>query len=106
MKTSKTTKHAFELSNLRQIKVSYIGATNTRGSRVCISEPNRSNQEPTQKKYFSYSYKYGDIMEQAYNLLKFNGWNIICRASDSKGYIFLCDNWSDEFLEIKNLKTN
>tara|TARA_R110000824_G_scaffold357066_1_gene544424 strand:+ start:91 stop:405 length:315 start_codon:yes stop_codon:yes gene_type:complete len=104
MKTSKTIKNAFELSNLRQIKVSYIGATNFRGSRVCISEPSRHNQDKTQKKYFSYSYKYGDIMEQAFNILKSNGWKIVCRCSDLNGYTFLCDNWSDEFLEIKNLK--
>lgn len=105
MKTSKTAKHAYQLTNLRQINVSYIGATNSRGSRVCISELKRYADDTTQKKYFSYSYKYGDIMEQAYQLLKKNGWKIVCRCSSVNGYTFLCDNWSDEYLEIKNLKS-
>ena len=104
MKTSKTVKNAFELTNLRQIRVTYHGATNSRGSRVCIYEPTRGNNETTQKKCFSYSYKYGDIMEQAFQTLRSNGWNIICRSSDEKGYTFLCDNWSSEYLEIKDLK--
>jgi len=104
MKTSKTAKQAWELSNLRQIKVSFVGPTNYRGARVCIFEPARMNDDPTNRKYFSYSYKYGNILEQAYDLLKFNGWNIICRTSDKDSFTFLCDNWSDEYLEIKNLK--
>ena len=104
MKTSKTVQNAFELTNLRQIRVTYYGATNSRGARVCISEPTRGNNETTQKKYFSYSYKYGDIMEQAFQTLRSNGWNIVCRASDNKGYTFLCDNWSNDYLEIKNLE--
>jgi len=104
MKTSKTVKQAFEITNLRQIKVTYIGSTNSRGSKICISEPARGTNEQTQRKYFSFSYEYGDITEQAFQILRSNGWNIICRCSDSKGYIFLCDNWSDEYLEIKNLK--
>jgi len=104
MKTSKTAKHAYQLSNFRQIKVSFNGPTNSRGARVCISEPTRTSVDATQRKYISYSYKDGDIMEQAYKLLKFNGWNIICRTSDKDSYTFLCDNWSDKFLEIKNLK--
>jgi len=105
MKTSKTAKNAYELSNFRQIKVSFNGPTNSRGARVCISEPTRGNNESTQRKYFSYSYKYGNILEQTYNLLKFNGWNVICRTSDKDSYTFLCDNWGNEFIEIKNLKT-
>jgi len=105
MITSKTAKQAWQLSNLRQIKVSFISCTNSRGARICISEPTRGNNESTQRKYFSYSYKYGNILEQAYNLLKFNGWNVICRTSDKDSYTFLCDNWGNEFIEIKNLKT-
>ena len=97
-------KKGFEVPNYRQIKVKYIGATNTRGSRVCIYEPKRYNDEQTQRKYFSYSYKYGDIMEQAFQTLKANGFNIVCRCSDVDTYTFFCDNWSEDFFEINNLK--
>ena len=55
MKTSKTAKQAWELSNLRQIKVSFVGPTNYRGARICIFEPARMNDDPTNRKYFSYS---------------------------------------------------
>ena len=97
-------KQAFQVPNYRQIKVKYIGATNYRCSRVCIFEPKRFNDDKTQRKYFSYSYKYGDIMEQAFQTLKENNFNIVGRCSDLDGYTFLCDNWCDEFFEINNLK--
>lgn len=97
-------KESFEVPNLRQIKVKFISPTNSRGARVCIYEPRRYNYEQTQRKYFSYSYKYGDIMRQAFQTLKANGFNIVSRCSEYDSYTFLCDNWSDEFFEIKNLK--
>ena len=43
-------------------------------------------------------------MEQAYNILINNGFNVICRASEQDNYIFLCDNWSNEFIKISELK--
>jgi hypothetical protein len=97
-------KQAFKLNNLRQIKVKFLGPTNYNGARIKIYEPARYNDEKTKRKTFSYSYECGDVMEQAYEILTRNGFNVICRASEQDNYIFLCDNWSDEFKQVNELK--
>jgi len=93
-----------KLNNLRQIKVSFLGATNSRGSRIKIYEPIRYNSDKKESKIFSYCYKTGDIQKQSYDILVKNGFNIICTASEFENDIFLCDNWGDEFIKITNLK--
>jgi len=97
-------KKAFEIKNLRQIKVKYLAPTNYSGSRIKIYEPKRYNDDKVESKIYSYCYETGDVMEQAYNILITNGFNVICRASEQENYIFLCDNWSDEFIKISELK--
>ena len=99
-----TIKKAFQLPNYRQIKVKYLPATNSSGSRVKIYEPKRYNDDKTTSKTFGYSYEFGDIMEQSYQILTANGFNVISRASEQQNYIFLCDNWADEFKQISDLK--
>ena len=32
------------------------------------------------------------------------GFNVISRASEANNYIFMVDNWSDEFIELKTGK--
>ena len=98
------TKNAFEIPNYRKLNVCYKGATNYRGARICISEDIRYIKDTKQRKFFSYSYTHGDVMEQAYEILTSNGFNVVCRASDKDKYYFFCDNWSDEYKEVKNLK--
>lgn len=93
-----------EAPNYRQIKVKYLAPTNHNGSRIKIYEPKRYNNDKTQGKIFSYCYKTGDVQEQAFNILKNNGFNIVCKASEFENYIFLCDNWADDFKQIKDLK--
>ena len=90
-----------DVSNYRQIKVKYIGPTNTRGSRVCIYEPKRYNNDKTEKVYLSYDYSTGCIQQQAYNYLVSKGFKIVAKASELENYIFLADNWADEFRELK-----
>jgi hypothetical protein len=97
-------KKAFEIKNLRQIKVKYLPPTNYSGSRIKIYEPKRYNEDKVESKIYSYCYETGDVMEQAYNILINNGFNVICRASEQDNYIFLCDNWSNEFIKISELK--
>ena len=93
-----------EIQNYRMIKVSFLGPTNTRGARVKIFETERYNDQKTVSKIFSYDYAIGDVQEQANQILQANGWKVICRASEFKNYVLLCDNWGDEFLNIKDLK--
>tara|TARA_R110000764_G_scaffold223165_1_gene311978 strand:- start:231 stop:524 length:294 start_codon:yes stop_codon:yes gene_type:complete len=94
---------AYQVQNLRQIKVKYISPTNNRGARVKIYEPKRYNNDSTQSKTFSYGYKYGDIQQQAYDILISNGWNVLSSASEVNEYIFLCDNWGEDFKSINEL---
>ena len=93
-----------QTQNLRQIKVSYLGATNNRGSRIKIYEPKRYNDDKVVSKIFSYCSKTGNVKNQAFNILTSNGFNVICTASELENYIFLCDNWGEEFNKISNLK--
>jgi hypothetical protein len=97
-------KKAYQIQNLRQIKVSFLSPTNTLGSRIKIYEPKRYNDEKEQSKIFSYCYETRDVQEQSYKILIANGFNVVCRASDINNYIFLCDNWSENFVQIKDIK--
>lgn len=90
-------KQGYEVTNLRQIKVKYISPTNSRGSRVKIYEPKRYDSDKVKSVTLSYDYSIGDIMEQAYRYLVDKGFNVIARASEYDNYIFLCDNWSEEY---------
>ena len=99
-------KQAYQVSNYRQIKVKYIGGTNHNGSKLKIYEPKRYNSDKTESKSFSYCYKTGDIMEQAYKILIDNGFNVVARASENENYIFLCDNWSEDFKKVSELVNN
>ena len=94
---------AEKINNFRQIKVKYISPTNSRGSRVCIYEPRRYGRDKTQRVYLSYDYKIGCIQEQAKVYLEDKGFNIIGRASELENYIFFCDNWADNFIELNSL---
>ena len=60
---------AYKLDNYRQIKVKYMGPTNYRGSRICIYEPARYNDETTIRVFEPYDYSIGDVQEQAYQHL-------------------------------------
>ena len=88
------------IPNLRQIKVKYISPTNFRGSRVCIYEPKRYNNDKTKRVYLSYDYAIGNIQEQAYNYLTDKGFNVVSRASEFENYILFVDNWAEDFIEI------
>jgi len=96
-----------EINNYRQIKIKFVSPTNSRGSRLCIYEPKRYNDDTTQRVYLSYDYSIGCIQEQAYKYLLDKGFNIVAKASEFKNYIFFADNWADEFRELKtgNIRT-
>lgn len=97
-------KNYFEFPNLRIIKVKFVGASNNRGERICIEEPKRFNDDKPARKYFGYSYEHDNVQGQAAEILQRNGWNIVARASDTEAYYFLCDNWAEDFKEVKDLK--
>lgn len=94
----------FEIANYRMIKVSYVGPTNSRGSRVKIWESPRYNDDKQHTRVLSYDYATGDVLQQAVDTLEANGFKIIARASERDNYVLLCDNWGDEFIEIESIK--
>lgn len=94
----------YDLPNYRMIKVSFVSPTNSRGSRIKIYESARYNDDKTQTKVFSYDYAVGDVCQQAVDILVKNGFNPVCRASENDCYVILCDNWAENFKNIKDLK--
>lgn len=102
MKTSKTAKNVNDISNLRQIHFRFTGQHN---NKILVFEPATGSKDRYRSVKLSSSHMERDLAYHMYELMISNGWNIICRTSDKDSYTFLCDNWSDEFLEIKNLKT-
>lgn len=95
---------SYQLPNLRMIKVTYKGPTNTRGSRVQISEDARFNEDRASVKTFSYDYATGDVCQQGLDILTANGFNVVARSGNKDYYIFLVDNWGDDFKKVSDLK--
>jgi hypothetical protein len=87
--------------NLRQIKIKLIRETNYRGKRICIYEPKRYYDDKTRRVYLPYKSKYNTISEQAFEYLTRIGFNVVSRASEFENYIFFCDNWGEEFIDLK-----
>jgi hypothetical protein len=99
----KSIKSPYDIPNLRLISVKYATDRNGNGL-IRLSEKRRYNDRTTQTKTFPRHTNGGDVIEQGFQILLRNGWNPVCRASDIDSYYILCNNWSDEFKEIKDLK--
>ena len=91
----------YKIKNTRAIEVKFLGPTNNRGSRIKIID-NYTDKKVS--KIFSYCYKTGNVLQQAVDILEFNGANVVCRASNKYSYIINIDNWANEFININNLK--
>ena len=89
-----------EITNTRSIFVKYLGPTNHKGGRIKLIDKYRNNES----KIFPYSYDFGNVLEQAVNILENNGAKIICRSSITDFYIINIENWGEDFLNIKDLK--
>ena len=89
-----------ETTNTRSIFVKFLAPTNSKCSRIKLIDKYRDNESKT----FSYCYKTNNVLQQAINILKSNGANIVCRSSITDYYIINIENWGDEFLNIKDLK--
>lgn len=95
-------RHYYKVRNYRSIFVKFLGPTNHMGARTQLSEEDRDGKKTY--KTFSYDYRCSDIGEQAFNILKKNGYKIICKSCLHDIDIILCDNWGDDFKELKDLK--
>ena len=90
-----------EIENYRKFNISYLSPTNYLGARVKISEPKRYCNDKTVSVTLSYCYKTGDIAKQALNHLLKLGFKPVARCSEHKYYTILCDNWADDFINLK-----
>ncbi len=72
------------MTNLHAFKITYLGATNTRGSRVKVK-----SLRFDQSKLLSYNYEDRDITETAKKYLESLGFDIIGQAEDKYGMILL-----------------
>ena len=93
-----------DVQALRQIKVKFLGPTNHRGARVKIYEHGRWVGDKTESVIVPFSYSEGGADKQAFNLLTANGFNIVAKADTSEEYIFLCDNWDENFVKLNTIK--
>lgn len=96
-------KNLSEIPNYRQIKCQYVPPTNEKGSRIRIFETNRFNNDEPESKFFSYDSEIDSVIEQSLGILTKNGFNVVCRASENNYYIFLCNNWAEDFKHVKDL---
>ena len=92
-------KSLLKVEVLRPIKVKYLPPTNHRGARVKIFEPNRQTSV-----IVPYDYSETNDDTQAFNLLTSKGFNIVARAYDGDTTILLCDNWGENFIDLKTIK--
>lgn len=83
------------------ISVKFLGPTNNMGARIKIWEEGRDGNKVS--RIFSYDYECSDIGDQAYRLLIAAGFKVVCKSCLHDRDIILCDNWGDDFKELKDL---
>lgn len=96
----KTTPH----QRVRMIEAKYVGPSNTRGARVRIFERPRFHDETHESKIFEYDYEHSCVYDQALELLEQNGFNVVSVSHWRDSYVFLVDNWGDEYIRVKDMK--
>ena len=67
----------FNIKNMQSMKIKFMGATNTKGSRIKITDE-RFEESVT----LCYDYKYNNGIEQAIEYLTNKGFNLIGRTED------------------------
>jgi hypothetical protein len=88
------------LPNYHLISIKYMGASNTRGSRVKIESLRFPNDSVT----VSYSYQYGNILDQSIEFLKDQGFKLKGFGYDEKKGTYIL--MSETFEPIKELKAS
>ena len=86
------------IQNFRKFDISYLGPTNTRGSRVKITEPKRFLKDKNKSIYLSYDYSISDIAQQALNHLVKLGFKPVARCSEFSHYTILCNNFGEDYI--------
>ena len=94
-----------ELPNYRAIKCKFLGPTNHRGQRIKFYDNNAGPNGKKESRTLPLDNEPGEhLKEYAYRILKRNGFNILGRHSDPDSITFLCDNWGEEFISVKDME--
>jgi len=89
-----------ETTNTRSIFIKFLAPTDKKLPRIKLIDKYRDNESKT----FPYCYETANVLQQAIDILKSNGANIICRSITQDYYIINIENWGEDFLNIKDLK--
>ena len=98
------TKQAHDIPNYRVIRAKCLPATNDRGYRVKIWEVPPFNDMREISKTLPFCYTTDSVQQQALDALIRNGFNVVGRSSDKTCYMFIVNNWSDEFVGVSDIK--
>jgi hypothetical protein len=88
-----------KVKNHRAIFVKFLGRTEKSPERIKFNDYYRKGEN----KIVKYSYHFDSIQEQAYNQLKKSGFKIKSRGYTNKNFIFLCENWGEDYISIKEI---
>lgn len=93
------------MKNNRIIQVKYVPCTNTRGSRISLTE---SRYKGTDRKTISYDYTCNSSLDGAIKYLQSIGINIVGYGEFKDAYYIFSDSWShshntDGFINIKGI---
>ncbi len=88
----------------RMIEATALPRTNTLPCRVKIFERPRFSNDRQKSKVFSFEQEHDNVLDQAEAVLIRSGFNIKARAEHRDAYVFLVDNWGENFIKIKSLK--
>ena len=83
------------IKHLRAFIVRYLGPTNTRGSRVKITDK-RNDRHKT----IPYRYTTDSALETAIEYLGERGFNVVAYGDIGNANVVLCDNWGNEFIKL------
>ena len=91
----------YEIQNYRKFNIKFVSSTENTGAMVRISETKRYNTDKTRSVKIPYCWETGDIAQQGLEYLIKLGFKPVARCSEYACYTILCDNWADEFIELK-----
>jgi hypothetical protein len=85
-----------ELQNFHLVEVRYLGATNTRGSRVKMISSRFSTSVTT-----SYNYEFNNARDIAIDYLKRQGHNVVGSGEVKDNYVIVIAATDNQFKDIK-----
>ena len=90
-----------DVPNYRQIRFKYLPPTNNRVARLKVYEPERFYDTPVKSRIIKIDNEPSESTEQfCLRWLIETGFKPVARATESKEWIFFCDNWAENFMEL------